>query len=57
MMQRGRREACSPRTMDNLLDAALFLIFVVFLLMLPRPVETRDICVWTDEVERKLLKR
>ena len=57
-MQRGGVEACFPGTMNLLADAAIFLIFAVILVQLCRPsaVETRDIQVWTDDVERRLMR-
>lgn len=44
--------------MNLLADAAIFLIFAVLLIQLCRPnaVETRDIQVWTDDVERRLMR-
>lgn len=57
-MQRGGREACFPRTMATIADAAIFLIFVVILMQLCRPpaVETKDIQVWTDDIERRMMR-
>ncbi len=44
--------------MANLLDAAVFAIFIVILLQLARPhsLGTQDVKVWTDDIERRLLR-
>ena len=45
--------------MAPLADVAIFLIFAVILVQLCRPstVETKDIQVWTDDVERRIMRR
>lgn len=57
-MQRGRGEACFPRTMELLADAAIFVTFAVILVQLCRPsaIDTRDVQVWTDDVERRMMR-
>lgn len=57
-MQRGGLRACFPRTMAPLADTAIFLIFAVLLVQLCRPpaVETKDVQVWTDDVERRMMR-
>lgn len=57
-MQRGGRRACFPRTMTSLADIAIFLIFAVILVQLCRPstIETKDVQVWTDDVERRMIR-
>lgn len=44
--------------MPHLFDAAIFLIFVVILLQVARPAQlsTRDVQIWSDDVERRLLR-
>lgn len=44
--------------MAHLLDATIFAIFFVILLQLarPHPLRTEDVKVWTDDVERRLLR-
>jgi hypothetical protein len=44
--------------MAPLADTAIFLIFAVILVQLCRPgaVGTKDIQVWTDDVERRLMR-
>jgi hypothetical protein len=44
--------------MGHLLDAAVFAIFIILLLQIARPasLQTRDIQVWNDDVERRLLR-
>jgi hypothetical protein len=44
--------------MAQLLDAAIFAIFVVILLLVARPnsLRTQDVQVWTDDIERRLMR-
>jgi hypothetical protein len=44
--------------MAQLLDATIFAIFIVILLQVSRPpsLRTQDVKVWTDDVERRLLR-
>jgi|HubBroStandDraft_1064217.scaffolds.fasta_scaffold1297558_2 hypothetical protein len=44
--------------MVHLFDAAIFAIFIVILLQVsrPQPLRTQDVKVWTDDVERRLLR-
>jgi hypothetical protein len=44
--------------MAHLFDAAIFLIFITILLQVARPpqLNTRDVQVWSDDVERRLLR-
>jgi hypothetical protein len=44
--------------MVHLFDAAIFAIFMVILLQLARPqsLRTQDVKVWTDDIERRLLR-
>jgi len=44
--------------MANLLDAAVFAIFMVILLQFARPSSprTQDIQVWTDDIERRMMR-
>ena len=40
-----------------MLDAVLFVVFVVLLIQLsrPSPLESKEVKVWSDELERRLL--
>jgi len=44
--------------MANLFDVAVFAIFIVILLQLARPNSPRtlDVQVWTDDVERRMMR-
>lgn len=44
--------------MAHLFDAAIFVIFMVILLLVTRPprLDSRDVQVWSDDVERRLLR-
>ena len=44
--------------MANLLDVAVFVTFIVILLQVARPQAPlmRDVQVWTDDVERRMLR-
>lgn len=44
--------------MTSLADIAIFLIFAVILVQLCRPstIETKDVQVWTDDVERRMIR-
>jgi hypothetical protein len=44
--------------MVNLLDVAIFVTFIVILLQVARPgsPRTQDVQVWTDDVERRMLR-
>jgi len=44
--------------MVQLLDAAVFATFILILLQLARPhsIRTEDVQVWSDDVERRLLR-
>ena len=44
--------------MAHLFDATILAIFIVILLQVSRPpsLETRDVSVWSDDVERRLLR-
>jgi hypothetical protein len=57
-MQRESAGACFPRAMAALANTAIFLILAVILVQLCRPntVETKDVQVWTDDVERRLMR-
>ena len=67
-MQRGVIRSCFPtrfhsnsheeKTVTTMLDAIVFLIFVVLLIQLSRPAPTAssELKVWSDETERHLLR-
>ena len=65
-LQRGGLEACFPsryviqgvNPVSPMLIGLLFLVFVMILIDLVRPVPlaTRDLRVWTDETERRMLQ-
>jgi hypothetical protein len=44
--------------MVHLFDATIFAIFIVILLQVSRPpsLRTQDVKVWSDDVERRLLR-
>ena len=44
--------------MATLADTAILLIFAVLLVQLCRPptIETKDVQVWTDDVERRMMR-
>jgi len=44
--------------MAHLFDATIFAIFIAILLQVSRPaaLSTRDVKVWSDDVERRLLR-
>ena len=44
--------------MANLLDVAVFAAFIVILLQLarPSPSKTLDVNVWSDDVERRMMR-
>jgi hypothetical protein len=55
-MQRGGRSLCFP-AVENLFGALIFLVIVMLLIEFSQrpPLETRDVRVWSDDVERRLL--
>ena len=44
--------------MNHLFDLTIFAIFIAILLQVsrPAPLHTRDVQVWSDDVERRLLR-
>jgi hypothetical protein len=65
-MQREVGDPCFPsippsakgiNIVSNMLDAVIFLIFIVLLIQLsrPAPLASRELKIWNDETERRLL--